>query len=71
MFENAKNMEASPIKPECRLSDEIDSVTNIDSISQVIEKPSLPKRQFEDTDGVQQPMTGMLYDYQHLASPLW
>lgn len=80
MFENAKNIpKTPPLRGEVDHHEDTNCVSyknsvvtnTINSIPQVIEKPCLPKRQYEDSDGIQQPMSGMLYDYQYLDSPLW
>lgn len=77
MFENVKNDTKTPqIKSELlhdveQPQNTINTFNNVTSVPQVLERPVLPKRQFEDNDGVQQPMTGMLYDYQYLNSSLW
>lgn len=47
------------------------AANDVISISPFIEKPCLPKHECDDSDGIQQPMSGMLCDYQQLDSSLW
>lgn len=75
VFDNVKSDSKIPqIKSEFQSNEKSQNITNTGNkstiVCQTLEKPVLPKRQLED-DGVQQPMTGMLYDYQHLTSSLW
>ena len=76
MFENVRNDSKTPqIKSELPQDEELQNVPNTvnhtTNVPQALERPILPKRELEDDDGVQQPMTGMLYDYQYLNSSLW
>lgn len=77
MFENAKNVSKLCSKSNSN-QDVIEGITNQNaivgneiSIVPLIEKPCLPKREYENQDETQQTMSGMLYNYQHLNSPLW
>lgn len=48
-----------------------DAVITVHVESPVIEKPILQKRSHEESDDPELTMSGFLYDYKHLASPIW
>lgn len=77
-FENAKLSNKPSPKPatveiepaeEPVFSTEAVVTVHVDSL--VIEKPVLQKRSHEESDDPELTMSGYLYDYKHLASPLW